>query len=95
MFYTVSIMFDGLPLHVDIVEYPEAKSFVAQCLEVPIIMEADTFEKAVEKINLAIKGYFETFPNERINRSKVLHLEEPVQKSGKRSILMVYPPLLT
>ncbi|MGB6528166.1 MAG: hypothetical protein WBF33_08670 [Candidatus Nitrosopolaris sp.] len=50
-------------LHVDIVEYPEDNIFVAECLEIPIIMQADTLEKVTKKINLAIKGHFEIFPS--------------------------------
>ena len=29
-------------LYVDVLEYPEEKTFVAECLEIPVIVEAET-----------------------------------------------------
>jgi predicted RNase H-like HicB family nuclease len=55
----------GIPLvYVDVVQYLEDNIFVAECLELPIVVEAETFEKVTERMNLAIKGFLETFPNE-------------------------------
>jgi hypothetical protein len=80
-------------LHVDIVEYPQEKTFVAECLEVPIIVEAETFGKVEKKMQLAMKGYFETFPDERevvlTSRRMSIPLESPVQESGGRYLLMM------
>ena len=82
-------------LHVDIVEYPEEHTFVAECLEVPIIVEADTFDKVTKKINLAIKGYFDTFPDKRHNfRQMLMPLKKPVQESGGRNLLVIPFPLV-
>lgn len=52
-------------LYVDVLEYTEEKTFVAECLEIPIIVEAETLDKVESKMKLAIEGFFETFPNER------------------------------
>jgi predicted RNase H-like HicB family nuclease len=89
---------DNLPLlHVDIVEYPQEKTFVAECLEVPIIVEAETFEKVEKKMQLAMTGYFETFPDERevvlTSRRMSIPLDSPVQESGGRHLLMMPFPL--
>ena len=89
---------ENLPLlHVDIVEYPQEKTFVAECLEVPIIVEAETFEKVEKKMHLAMTGYFETFPDERevvlTSRRLSIPLERPVQESGGRHLLMMPFPL--
>jgi|GEM_PF-888516 hypothetical protein len=85
---------ENLPLlYVDIVEYPLSKTFVAECLEVPIIVEAETFEKVEEKMHLAMTGYFETFPDERevvlTSRRLSIPLEHPVQESGGRRLVMM------
>lgn len=52
-------------LYVDVLEYTEEKTFVAECLEIPVIVEAETLDKVESKMKLAIEGFFETFPGER------------------------------
>ena len=49
-------------LYVDVLEYSEEKTFVAECLEIPVIVEAETLDKVESKMKLAIEGFFETFP---------------------------------
>jgi predicted RNase H-like HicB family nuclease len=57
---------DVIPfLYVDVLEYSEEKTFVAECLEIPVIVEAETLDKVESKMKLAIEGFFETFPEER------------------------------
>lgn len=75
-------------LHIHIIEYPDANTWVAECLEVPIIVEAETSDKVVEKISLAMKGFLETFPDKKYTTPRELPLEKPVLESGK-SILMI------
>ena len=48
-------------LYVDVLEYSEEKTFVAECLEIPVIVEAETLDKVESKMKLAIEGFFETF----------------------------------
>jgi predicted RNase H-like HicB family nuclease len=44
----------------------EEKGFSAQCIEFPgIITQADTKEKLMKRINDAVGGYFEAFPEEK------------------------------
>lgn len=52
-------------LYVDVLEYTEEKTFVGECLEIPVIVEAETLDKVESKMKLAIEGFFETFPDER------------------------------
>jgi predicted RNase H-like HicB family nuclease len=62
----VSSNTDQIPfLYVDVIEYIEEKTFVAECLEIPVIVEAETLDKVESKMKLAIEGFFETFPDER------------------------------
>jgi len=62
----VSSNTDLIPfLYVDVLEYTEEKTFVAECLEIPVIVEAETLDKVESKMKLAIEGFFETFPDER------------------------------
>ena len=51
-------------LYVDVLEYAEEKTFVAECLEIPVIVEAETLDEVESKMKLAIEGFFETFPEE-------------------------------
>ncbi len=56
---------DVIPfLYVDVLEYSEEKTFVAECLEIPVIVEPETLDKVESKMKLAIEGFFETFPEE-------------------------------
>lgn len=75
-------------LHIHIVEYPDANTWVAECLEVPIIVEAETYDKVVEKISLAMKGFSEIFPGNKYPTPREMPLEKPVQESGK-SVLWI------
>ena len=53
-------------LYVDVLEYSEEKTFYhTECLEIPVIVEAETLDKVESKMKLAIDGFFETFPEER------------------------------
>jgi hypothetical protein len=59
-------MSDEIPhLYVDVVGYPEENTFVAEGLNIPIVVEAQTMQEIKEKIHTAIKGYFEAFPDEK------------------------------
>ncbi|MFZ0515316.1 MAG: hypothetical protein WAM14_27210 [Candidatus Nitrosopolaris sp.] len=79
-----------IELHADIIEYPKDNTFVARCLEVPVIIEAETFDKAAKIIQVATKGYFETFPDEHLNGDMSLSLARPVGEYGKRSIFRFF-----
>ena len=62
-------------LYVDVIEYTEEKTFVAECLEIPVIVEAETLDEVESKMKLAIGGFFETFPEERaavLNKRRIL-----------------------
>jgi predicted RNase H-like HicB family nuclease len=62
----VSSNTDLIPfLYIDVLEYTEEKTFVAECLEIPVIVEAETLDKVESKMKLAIEGFFEAFPDER------------------------------
>jgi predicted RNase H-like HicB family nuclease len=62
----VSSNTDLIPfLYIDVLEYTEEKTFVAECLEIPVIVEAETLDKVESKMKLAIEGFFEAFPEER------------------------------
>jgi hypothetical protein len=59
------MMEDEIPqLYVDLVQHPEG--LVAECLDIPIVVEAQTVEDIKEKMHFAIKGYFDAFPEKRI-----------------------------
>jgi hypothetical protein len=59
------MMEDEIPqLYVDVVQHPEG--LVAECLDIPLVVEAQTVEDIKEKMHFAIKGYFEAFPEKRI-----------------------------
>jgi hypothetical protein len=82
-------------LHVDILQYPQESTFVAECLEVPIIVEAETLDKVEEKMHLAMTGYFETFPvEERLTgfTSRRMSIPRPVEESGARHLMVVRLP---
>ncbi len=51
-------------VYIDVIPYPKDNTFVAECLELPIVVEAETLEKVQERMNLAIKGFIQTFPEE-------------------------------
>jgi len=51
-----------LEFTVDVVEYPEEKTFVGECLDIPIVVEGENYEQIREKTIIAIKGYFKAFP---------------------------------
>lgn len=58
------MMEDEIPqLYVDVVQHPEC--LVAECLDIPLVVEAQTVEDIKQKMHLAIKGYFEAFPEKR------------------------------
>jgi hypothetical protein len=59
------MMEDEIPqLYVDLVQHTEG--LVAECLDIPLVVEAQTVEDIKEKMHFAIKGYFEAFPEKRI-----------------------------
>jgi hypothetical protein len=74
------MMEDEIPqLYVDLIQHPEG--LVAECLDIPIVVEAQTVEDIKEKMHFAIKGYFDAFPEKRIEIS-----------NKKRTILKVSIP---
>ena len=59
------MMEDEIPqLYVDVVQHPGG--LVAECLDIPLVVEAQTVEDIKEKMHFAIKGYFDAFPENRI-----------------------------
>jgi hypothetical protein len=81
-------------LYVDVVGYPEDNTFVAECLELPIIVEAEMVEKITEKMNLAIKGFLETFPeqsNVMLNKTKIVLPDNSEVKSRQDRVFLKIP----
>lgn len=50
-------------LHVSITDYPEIS--VAECIEVPVVVEGKTTEEIVAKMTEGISGYFSAFPEKK------------------------------
>jgi predicted RNase H-like HicB family nuclease len=93
----VSSNTDLIPfLYVDVLEYTEEKTFVAECLEIPVIVEAETLDKVESKIKLAIEGFFETFPDERaavLNKRRIPVPSRPeVIPGADRIVLKIVMP---
>ena len=89
---------DVIPfLYVDVIEYSEEKTFVAECLEIPVIVEAETLDKVEFKMKLAIKGFFETFPEQRttvLNKRRISVPNRPeVISGGDRTVLKMVIPI--
>lgn len=86
---------DNIPqLYVDVVQYPKDNTFVAECLELPIIVEAETVEKIQEKMNLAIKGFLETFPEQSkvlLNKTKIVLPDNSEIKSRQDRVFLKIP----
>lgn len=57
-------------LHAEVFAYPE--TLVAECIEVPVIVEAKTIEELQEKMQKGINGYFKAFPEKKdeVNKRK-------------------------
>ena len=53
-------------LHAEVFTYPE--TLVAECVEVPVIVEAKTLEELQEKMQKGVNGYFKAF--EEYNKRK-------------------------
>ena len=72
------------------------KTFVAECLEIPVIVEAETFDRVESKMKLAIEGFFETFPEERtavLNKRRIPVPNRPeVIPGGDRTVLKMAMP---
>jgi predicted RNase H-like HicB family nuclease len=83
-------------LYVDVLEYSEEKTFVAECLEIPVIVEAETLDKVESKMKLAIEGFFETFTEERtsvLNKRRIPVPDRPeVIPGGNRTVLKMVMP---
>lgn len=50
-------------ISVDVVYYEDYKTYVAECMELPIIIEADTIPEIQDKMQTAIDAYRKTFPD--------------------------------
>jgi predicted RNase H-like HicB family nuclease len=93
----VSSNTDLIPfLYVDVLEYTEEKTFVAECLEIPVIVEAETLDKVESKMKLAIEGFFEAFPDERAavlntRRIPVPNRPEVIPGANRIVLKMVMP----
>jgi predicted RNase H-like HicB family nuclease len=93
----VSSNTDLIPfLYVDVLEYTEEKTFVAECLEIPVIVEAETLDKVESKMKMAIEGFFETFPGERVTvlnmrRIPVPNRPEVIPGADRIVLKMVMP----
>jgi hypothetical protein len=48
-----------IELHAEVFPYPE--TLVAECKEVPVIVEAKTMEELQEKMQKGVNGYFKAF----------------------------------
>jgi len=83
-------------LYVDVLEYSEEKTFVAECLEIPVIVEAETLDKVESKMKLAIEGFFETFTEERtavLNKRRIPVPNRPeVIPTRNRTVLKMVMP---
>jgi predicted RNase H-like HicB family nuclease len=83
-------------LYVDVLEYTEEKTFVAECLEIPVIVEAETLDEVESKMKLAIDGFFETFPDERaavLNKRRIHVPNQPeVIPGADRTVLKMVMP---
>jgi len=55
-----------IELHAEIFSYPE--TLVAECVEVPVIVEAKTLDELQAKMAKGINGYFQAF--EEYNKRK-------------------------
>ena len=90
--FIVSSNTDSIPfLYVDVLEYTEEKTFVAECLEIPVIVEAETLDKVESKMKLAIEGFFETFPDERaavLNKRRIPVPKRPEVIPGADRIIL-------
>ena len=78
-------------LYVDVLKYTEEKAFVAECLEIPVIVEAETLDKVESKMKLAIAGFFETFPDERavvLNKRRIPVPNRPEVIPGAARIVL-------
>ena len=53
----------GNILHVSITDYPEIS--VAECIEVPVVVEGKTNDEIVTKMTEGINGYFAAFPEKK------------------------------
>jgi hypothetical protein len=58
----------GNELHVNITDYTDTS--VGECVEVPVIVEGNTDEEIIQKMNEIVKGYFEVFPEKKDEISK-------------------------
>ena len=59
-------------LHAEVFEHPE--TLVAECIEVPVIVEAKTIDELQVKMEKGVNGYFKAFPEKKdeINKRKSL-----------------------
>ncbi|MGA7367862.1 MAG: hypothetical protein WBX01_01945 [Nitrososphaeraceae archaeon] len=77
---------------VDVVYYEDYKTYVAECMELPIIIEADTIEEIQEKMPSAVDVYRKMFPDKSekaLKTEMVLPIKVPEEKvSGKTFIKM-------
>jgi hypothetical protein len=67
-------------LHVSITDLPEIS--VAECIEVPVIVEGTTNDEIKAKMTKAIDGYFKTFPEKKaeIFKRRTLTIPNPYSK---------------
>lgn len=84
-------------VYIDVVYYEDYKTYVAECMELPIIIEADTFEEIQEKIPYAINTYRKTFPEKSekaLKNEMIMPIKAPVEKiSGIAHIKMTLLPI--
>lgn len=50
-------------VHAEVFAYPEI--LVAECIEVPVVVEATTKEELEEKMLKGVNGYFKAFPEKK------------------------------
>jgi len=70
---------DDKVLHVSISDYPDVS--VAECIEVPVVVEGKTNEEIKAKMTEGIMGYFATFPEKKdeIFKRRTITIPNPLK----------------
>jgi predicted RNase H-like HicB family nuclease len=84
-------------ISVDVVYYEDYKTYVAECMELPIVIEADTIQEIQEKMPTAIDVYRKAYPDKSemaLKTEMVMPIKVPEEKiSGKTFIKMAIPAI--
>lgn len=63
-------------LHANIVDYADIS--VAECVEVPVIVQGHSDKEITEKMNDGVKGYFGVFPEKKDEMLKKRSITIPI-----------------